>query len=105
MFGDIQSDNEDDFVMPVDNEPVYNDSPDAAEDSKLEETPRDKEPREVHLQAFIAPAPEPYELSDHSDHSDSEMEDAESPLIKKSILDEHFMSQLRRVEGNHSKLV
>ena len=33
MFGDIQSDNEDDFVMPAfgDEGPAYNDSPDQVE--------------------------------------------------------------------------
>jgi hypothetical protein len=43
MFGDIQSDNEDDYVMPVYNEnAAFEESPDQAEpeDEKFEETPQ-----------------------------------------------------------------
>lgn len=91
MFGDIQSENEEDYVMPVYNEnPRFDDSPAEqaeAEDEKFEETPQVMKPdlREFpHVQkSGDAPA---------IDEEDAEMEEepatGDSPYIKTQIFSE-----------------
>lgn len=99
MFGDVQSDNDDDFVMPVYNEPPFEDSPAEAEDDKFEETPQ------VVKQA-ASPLHDLQEFGEDSE--DVEMEEdlltGESPPIQTSILDEHFKHKLEKHSNNPPKL-